>query len=165
MHKITKFDLDKAFNKYVDPAAIIMMKNIVIAYNELLNKEKELKDKWNDSEELANPIVVVRELNYINSSTSYQVLPIKEASREISGVEKAIGATKVTIWNKKEFFQKVIATCPQGLMKSMRVTTNMLQLKTIHSQRRHHKLEEWQMFCDWIESLDAWKLLHLGEDA
>ena len=165
MHKLTKFDLDESFNKYVDHSVIAIMKKIISAYNELVDKEKELKTKWNESGEWVNPILVVREVKYENGVLDYQVLPINEAKAELSVLEKAIGATNVTIWNKKDFYQKLIATCPQGLMKSMRITTNMLQLKTIHSQRRNHKLEEWQIFCDWIETLDAWKLLQIGEDA
>lgn len=159
MHRLTKFNLDESFNKYVDPSVIIIMKKLILAYNELINKEKELKIKWSESGEWVNPIVVVRELNYLNGVTDYQVLPADEAKLEISGVEKTIGVTNIKLWNKKEFYQKLIATCPQGLMKTMRISTNLLQLKTMHSQRRHHKLEEWQVFCDWIESLEAWKLL------
>lgn len=33
MHRITRFDLDKAFNKYVDPRVIEVMKEKVAAYN------------------------------------------------------------------------------------------------------------------------------------
>ena len=34
MHRITKFDLDKAFNEYVDPRVIEIMKEKVMAYND-----------------------------------------------------------------------------------------------------------------------------------
>jgi len=50
-------------------------------------------------------------------------------------------------------FQRVIANCPMGLMLTARITTNYLQEKTIYQQRRSHKLEEWQEYCDWLESL------------
>jgi hypothetical protein len=50
-------------------------------------------------------------------------------------------------------FQRIIASCPMGLMLTARITTNYLQLKLMHKQRRNHKLEEWQEFCDWIEEL------------
>lgn len=58
MHRITKFDLDKAYNKYVDPMIITIMKQKVLAYNnivksiedgvipqELLPVQKERRDK------------------------------------------------------------------------------------------------------------------------
>lgn len=50
MHRITKFDLDKAYNEFVDPRVIEIMKEKVAQYNELLkaceNMENnpELKD-------------------------------------------------------------------------------------------------------------------------
>lgn len=37
MHRITKFDLDKAYNEYVDPRIIEIMKEKVTIYNELQN--------------------------------------------------------------------------------------------------------------------------------
>ena len=51
-------------------------------------------------------------------------------------------------------FDEVIANCPMGLQLTARITTNYLQLKTMHKQRRNHRLQEWQEFCDWIESLE-----------
>lgn len=54
-------------------------------------------------------------------------------------------------------FQIVISNCPMGLMLKARITANYLQLKTIWHQRRKHKLEEWQIFCDWIETLPMFK--------
>lgn len=50
MHRITKFDLDKAYNEFVDPRVIEIMKEKVAQYNELFkaceNMEKNpgLKD-------------------------------------------------------------------------------------------------------------------------
>ncbi len=41
MHRITHFDLDKAFHKYVDTRAITIMKELVGIYNA---KQEELKD-------------------------------------------------------------------------------------------------------------------------
>lgn len=40
---------------------------------------------------------------------------------------------------------------PLGFKYPMTVSTNYLQLKTIYHQRRHHKREEWQEFCDLLE--------------
>jgi len=40
-----------------------------------------------------------------------------------------------------------------------RMTTNYRQLKTIYAQRRNHLLPDWQMFCDWIETLPYSELI------
>lgn len=49
--------------------------------------------------------------------------------------------------------ETIIYSCPGGLELTARVNTNYLQLRTIYIQRKHHKLEEWHDFCDWIEIL------------
>lgn len=56
-------------------------------------------------------------------------------------------------------FQEVISNCPMGLELTARITDNYLQLKSKYSQRRHHKLEQWQYYCDWIETLPMAKEL------
>lgn len=53
-----------------------------------------------------------------------------------------------------ENFMILLSNCPMGFMKTMRVSSNYLQLLTIWNQRRHHKLKnDWGVFCDWIETL------------
>lgn len=42
---------------------------------------------------------------------------------------------------------------PMGLELAARVTTNYLQLRTIWVQRHDHPLEDWKIFCKWIETL------------
>lgn len=49
MHRITKFDLDKAYISYVDPRMIEIMKEKVNEYNQLLSEDKPnpvLKEKY-----------------------------------------------------------------------------------------------------------------------
>ena len=48
MHRITKFDLDKAYIEYVDPRMIDIMKEKVNAYNELMDKIKQSKENGED---------------------------------------------------------------------------------------------------------------------
>ena len=48
---------------------------------------------------------------------------------------------------------KMLYNVPSGFELTAGMTTNYQQLKTIYQQRRHHALPEWQMFCDWIETL------------
>ena len=43
MHRITKFNLDKAYNEYVDPRVIEIMKEKVAAYNEMPECEEKKK--------------------------------------------------------------------------------------------------------------------------
>lgn len=62
-----------------------------------------------------------------------------------------------------EAFQKIVANCPMGLMLKARISTNYLQLKSNWHQRRGHKLEEWQIYCDWIEGLPGFSEFVMGQ--
>ena len=50
-------------------------------------------------------------------------------------------------------YLKVLYNIPTGFRLTARMSTNYRQLKTIYSQRQTHRLPEWRVFCDWIESL------------
>ncbi|MBQ6221251.1 MAG: hypothetical protein IJJ44_01370 [Solobacterium sp.] len=52
MHRITKFDLDKAYIEYTDPRIIEIMKEKVREYNELQNTLKEKQAEGQDTAEL-----------------------------------------------------------------------------------------------------------------
>lgn len=53
-----------------------------------------------------------------------------------------------------ENFMKLVSNLPMGFELTMGISTNYLQLKTIYSQRKNHKLkEDWGEFCKMIETL------------
>lgn len=49
--------------------------------------------------------------------------------------------------------EQLVYNCPMGLELTARVTTNYLQLRTIYTQRKNHKLQEWRDFCAWVSEL------------
>ena len=52
------------------------------------------------------------------------------------------------------YFMKALSNLPMGYEMGLTITTNYLQLRTIYSQRKNHKLkEDWGPFCTWVESL------------
>ena len=58
----------------------------------------------------------------------------------------------------KENYLALIYNSPVGLKITARVTTNYRQLKTIRNQRDGHKLvDEWGVFCDWVDTLPLFK--------
>lgn len=61
----------------------------------------------------------------------------------------------------KKLYLKILYSNPCGMFLTARMTTNYQQLVTIYHQRRHHRLPEWQVFCDWIETLPHFKELCL----
>ena len=62
-----------------------------------------------------------------------------------------------------EDYLKLLYSNPCGFELTARLTTNYRALKTVYSQRKNHRLPEWQEFCKWIETLPLAKELILGE--
>ena len=84
----------------------------------------------------------------MNNACNEYVLPqIKDIAQGLINVYNEI--EKPT----QEQFQKLISNIPLGLNLTAGITTNYLQCKGVYNQRRGHKLKEWKMYCDWIESL------------
>lgn len=115
MHRITKFDLDSAYDSHVDDRIIKIMKDLVDEYNTL----------------------------------DYGLQP------------QDVEYQKKRAEQKKELYLKILYSNPCGFKLTARMTTNYRQLKTIYSQRRNHRLPEWQEFCDWAESLPYFKELFI----
>ena len=58
-----------------------------------------------------------------------------------------------------ELYLEILYNVPSGFELTAGMTTNYQQLKTIYQQRRHHRLKDWEVFCDWCESLPLFKEL------
>ena len=58
-----------------------------------------------------------------------------------------------------ELYLEILYNVPSGFELTAGMTTNYQQLKTIYQQRRHHRLPDWQIFCDWCETLPMFKEL------
>ena len=53
----------------------------------------------------------------------------------------------------KRFWWQMIQLLPSSYNQKRTVLLNYEVLHSIYKDRRHHKLGEWQQFCDWIETL------------
>ena len=82
----------------------------------------------------------------------------------------AIMKEKVETYNKllkedkdnprlKTMYLELLYSNPAGFKITAKMTTNYRQLKTIYAQRRHHRLPEWQAFCDWVLTLPHSELI------
>lgn len=54
---------------------------------------------------------------------------------------------------KKEAYLDLLMSLPAGFEVMAGMTTNYRCLRNIYEQRRRHKLPDWHVVCDWIESL------------
>ena len=66
--------------------------------------------------------------------------------------------------NKRDFMQ-MIQLLPASYNQLRTVTMNYEVLKRIYFARRHHKLDEWHVLCDWIKELPYFKEIVLEGEA
>lgn len=140
MHRLTKMNLDESFNEFVIPIMKIKLQNMIDVYNKALSKGQKTLYKCLVKNKRINSLVEISfSLLKEESFENYEVI-----NEEIS---------------IEDLYMHIISNCPQGLEKTMRVSTNYLQLKTIYLQRKNHKLYDWRNFCKWIETLPYFKEL------
>ena len=126
MHRITKFDLDKSYNEYVDPRIIDIMKEKIALYNSLIDK---INSDDNDDKEFAND----------------KAKSIYEKINKSKKIRYQIQA--------KKLYLEILYSNPAGFILTARMTTNYRCLRNIYIQRHDHRLPEWRAFCKWIETL------------
>lgn len=154
MHCITKFELDKFFTNSTSKISIDLMKKIVDIYNKLENDEKFILVEYKIT--LPHGIVIYNVEKTTNGLVNLDNYKKMDLSFQMETIK--------TIDTKRDLYEYIISTCPQGLMKTVRISTNYLQLKTIYFQRKNHKLRyHWGTMCEWIETLPFFKELVLNK--
>lgn len=83
----------------------------------------------------------------------------EEKQRTLNALKLLQKSEKATKDEVKEAFYDLIYNIPSGFCYTARMTTNYRQLKTIYQQRRNHRLDEWKVFCTWVESLPMSELI------
>jgi len=82
---------------------------------------------------------------------------VKETNKDILDIlQKMIdeyNAMPLDDVNRVNKWRELVASLPSGFCLGATMTTNYQQLKTMYLQRRHHRLKEWHVFCDWCKSL------------
>ena len=53
----------------------------------------------------------------------------------------------------KKYWWQMIQLLPSSYNQKRTITLNYQVLRAMYFARRHHKLDEWRDFCNWIESL------------
>ena len=62
-------------------------------------------------------------------------------------------------WEKKHYWWQMIQLLPSSYNQRRTVQLNYEVLKNIYHARRNHKLDEWNLFCGWIERLPYSELI------
>lgn len=130
MHRIIKMNLDTCFNEYVLFESVNIVKELIEVYNKAIKEKVDEVFYWKDE----NSGKRIYSTTTNKDKVSYSI-PIDD------------------------LFMMIISNCPQGLEKTMGMTTNYLQLKTICKQREFHKLKDWRVFVNWCKTLPYFKQL------
>lgn len=64
----------------------------------------------------------------------------------------------------KKYWWQMIQLLPSSYNQKRTYTLNYEVLANIYRWRRHHKLDEWHTFCDWIEALPYSELITGGDN-
>lgn len=63
----------------------------------------------------------------------------------------------------KEWWYQMIQLLPSSYNQRSTVQLNYAVLRNIYHARKNHKLDEWHMFCKWVESLPYSEIITGGE--
>lgn len=97
--------------------------------NDIVNDKYKYADNTNIYEEIARPLV-----DTLNELRDYY-----------------LNCEDETV--KKQIWYEILQLLPNSYNQKRTVHLNYEVLSTMYHQRRHHKLSEWQVFCDMIETL------------
>lgn len=108
-------------------------------------------------------------IDFVSSMSTMHRLHVMDRQYNENTDERVLAAFEdvVKCYNDnptEDSFLQMIYSYPSGLLLTARLTTNYQQLKTVYAQRKNHRLPEWQLFCQWIETLPSVKTLGVVPD-
>ena len=177
IHRLHTMDIDEFTNKYVSEAT----KDNVKFYQEIYNAMIQYKSDdaqlyygisgypemaevfFKDEEGQRNCVFIKQEISNLLDDLYVCTIAPEEVNKS-EAITKRCENRKTVLCNCTEIYHMLVSNAPMGLTLGMRVTTNLAQLKTIYYQRKNHKLEDWQEFCKWIESLPEFKYFNNIKD-
>lgn len=106
-------------------------------------------------------VVVPRSLilNYIIPMLNVARDKYNEASKKLKRTDLTEAERKHVMAQKKLFWWQMIQLLPSSYNQRRTVMLNYEVLANIYKSRRNHKLDEWHIFCDWVESLPYSELI------
>lgn len=89
---------------------------------------------------------------YVDEEIMFVCRHLQKEYNKVNDAYKA-GDPRVTKEDVDDAFYRLIYNIPSGFEYTAGMVTNYRQLKTIYTQRKNHRLQEWRDFCKWIETL------------
>jgi hypothetical protein len=91
----------------------------------------------------------------------------KDCARFIQSILNVLNVSREKCLETKEkvYWDNMIQFLPSSYNQMRTVTLTYENLVNIYHARKHHKLNEWHVVCDWIETLPYFKEMCLDGDA
>ncbi|MDD3043594.1 MAG: hypothetical protein PHW56_11815 [Methanosarcinaceae archaeon] len=86
-----------------------------------------------------------------DSMTEYREAQLKHINTLIEAYNARNGDIEEDLVSRMALFRELIQDLPSAFNQKRTVITNYAELRNIYFQRRHHKLEEWRTFCQWMQ--------------
>lgn len=132
-------------------------------------QRKEIKRLWdsgNSKRELANIFGVSHTCicDIINDKYKYaeKVNLFEEIARPVVDTLNELRDSYMSCddeTSKKEIWYSILQLLPESYNQRRTVLLNYAVLRNIYHARRNHKLDEWHLFCEWIEELPYSELI------
>lgn len=119
MHRIAKFDFDSAYNKYVDPEIVKIMKQKVEKYNELCEKVPSITENIDDL--IMKKIRLYLEILYSNPAGCLITAGMTTNYRQLKTIYKQRKNHRLPEWRA---FCKWIETLPQSELITAKEDSN-----------------------------------------
>lgn len=101
----------------------------------------------------------VEHLGYLSIPTFEQIIADLNAWRNAYNNYENMPETITKKYSKKECWYNMIQLLPSSYNQRRTVQLNYQVLKNMYHVRKAHKLDEWRVFCKWIESLPHSELI------
>ena len=98
-----------------------------------------------------NKSLIIRENHYQDKEGFYSYFVDDFSKNIIANLEQL--RLKYLETKDKKYWKELVRWLPNGWLQTRTLTMNYEVLRNIYFQRKHHKLQEWHLFCQWIEDL------------
>ena len=113
------------------------------------DKDCPLLQDPNDYDNAFDPTnILVLTMNMLNACRA-KYLMIDEALKQ----EMTVGERKRLLELRKKYWWQMIQLLPSSYNQKRTIMFNYEVLAGMHPMRKNHKLDEWHVFCEWIEGL------------
>ena len=104
-------------------------------------------------------LIVDEDMTYYYSEWISPKLLLRIIINTLNGARELYLKTK-----DKKYWWQMIQLLPSSYNQRRTVTMNYENALNMYHARKNHKLDEWHVFCDWIETLPYFKEICLSED-